>query len=43
MMAKGISNSTIVWALAFTWINVKLVSNKRTTRFDEVKIVERLS
>ena len=43
MMAKGISNSTIIWALVFTRINVEFVSNERATRVDGVTIVERLN
>ena len=43
VVAKGISNPTIVWALGLTQINLELVSNKGATRFDEVTIVEQLN
>ena len=41
VMTKGISNTTIIRSLDFTQMVVELVSNKRATRFDGVKIVER--
>ena len=41
VMAKGISNTTIIRALGFTRIDVESVSNNCATGFDGVKIVER--
>ena len=40
-MAKCFSNTTIIRALVFMRIDVELVSNKRATIVDGVKIAER--
>ena len=41
MMAKDISNTTLIRALVFRQIDVESISNKHATRFDGVKIDER--